>query len=848
MSANENPFKRELENLVTRIRPEGGNYKPQPGRGGKGSKFLGDRTAHATKLNREYEAVWATSEEEDTQREGAYATFTVHPDRLKTLESLNNRSGRQTVELRSAKTVFEGNDERLEANVFIPSSRKSWFEKKLNNYSVSDGEKEAALVESVEQIRPSNVNELWTDKPDFFPQLEEELFWWEVWLSRDPNSEEDPFGRLRQTAESRNIEVSLDAITLNDRTVALVLCNQKQMEGLLRTNSSIAELRSAAELAVFLTDEPALDQAEWAEDAISRVVPADGKAPAVCVLDQGIYWKHSLLDGSISSTDCHAAKNVHDFKFGHDPVSGGHGTEMAGLALFYDLNQHVGGTAQKQLLHRLESVKIMPNENENAPQLYGAITAMAVSRPEVSSPDRPRVFMLAVTAVHRTATSISDTAGLPTIWSATLDALSFGRAVDDSQGTLIYLNRDEPKHSRLFVVSVGNIDPYSANPRENHLDRSDVSPIEDPSQAWNAISVGAYAETDFIDPSEKAFQGYSPVAIKDDLSPVSRTGVTWGNGAPIKPDVVESGGNWAVDPGYCIMDTPKSFQQLTTKYPQYSSDKFTTTSDTSAATAKVAAIAADIIATYPDYSLETVRGLVIYSARWTIPMLRVLDNAKTLSERLALVRRYGMGVPSLERALYCSPNSVNLISEASIKPFGPEGNLNEINWHRLPWPRDVLRRLGGETVSMRVTLSYFVEPNPSERGWKGQYAYPSFGLRFDTKRPHETRSKFRARVNVADRGEDYSKADTRENNWYLGKSQRHKGSVHSDIWNGTGAELAEMDEIAVYPVSGWWKGSRYDQSELGVNYSLIISLETDSSVDLWTPIQIQIESAIELET
>src|SRR5256885_8145814 len=34
------------------------------------------------------------------------------------------------------------------------------------------------------------------------------------------------------------------------------------------------------------------------------------------------------------------------------------------------------------------------------------------------------------------------------------------------------------------------------------------------------------------------------------------------------------------------------------------------------------------------------------------------------------------------------------------------------------------------SVEMRVTLSFFVEPNPSRRGWQSKFRYQSHGLRF----------------------------------------------------------------------------------------------------------------------
>ena len=61
--------------------------------------------------------------------------------------------------------------------------------------------------------------------------------------------------------------------------------------------------------------------------------------------------------------------------------------------------------------------------------------------------------------------------------------------------------------------------------------------------------------------------------------------------------------------------------------------------------------------------------------------------------------------------------------------------MRALRLHKLPWPQEQLRDLFGADVRLRVTLSYFVEPNPSSRGWQGRYRYASHGLRFDVKRP-----------------------------------------------------------------------------------------------------------------
>lgn len=839
---------RPLPNLSIPNPPDGVEFTPVNNTWGSQTSHrkITDRKQHAEGLENQFNLAWRTPAEQKDGADGSYLTFQVRKELEYDLNKLENYSGKEHVELRSTKPLDTDN-ESIQANVFVPTTRKSWFERKLKHYRDSDGEREAALIENIDSISPTGVAELWTDPVEMLPDHQDEERWWEIWLSTEGN--DNALQDFRRSAASSGVKVNSDAVHLNERVVTLAYCSSNHLEMLVRNQTTISELRHPNELTVFIASRDIIEQTDWAADLLARLTTAGEDAPAVCVLDQGVYWRHPLLSGSLPKDDCFSAKESKEFRKKHDPVAGDHGTEMAGLALYYDLSQHLQSSSNLDLKHRLESVKIIPNEGQNKPQIYGGITAMGVSRPEINTPGRSRVFMLAVTARRRAGSALLRDPGLPTAWSATLDALAFGRAVDTSADTLVYLDRDEPRDPRLFIVSVGNIDITSAIVGENHLDRSDISPIEDPSQAWNVISVGSYSEHEDIDPGETLFSGYAGVAKAGDLSPVSRTGVALGSKWPMKPDVVESGGNWAVSPAKTTYDKPVSFQQLTTRRSSHGQQIFTTTSDTSAATARVAAIAADIMAAYPHYKVETVRGLVVHSARWTEQMLRAMEG-KGLTDRALIVRRYGMGVPSLERAVSCAENSINLITEGLIRPFNKKRSA-EVVWHDLPWPKAELLALGAEEVRMRVTLSYFIEPNPSSRGWAGRYAYQSYGLRFDTKDPEETTSQFHARINAIDRSEDYvGRSRNSTSGWFLGPRQRKtNGSIHSDIWIGSAAELAEMGEIAVYPVSGWWKDRpKFDQSHEGVTYSLIISLETDQKVDLWTPVYTEISSTVEIST
>ena len=100
----------------------------------------------------------------------------------------------------------------------------------------------------------------------------------------------------------------------------------------------------------------------------------------------------------------------------------------------------------------------------------------------------------------------------------------------------------------------------------------------------------------------------------------------------------------------------------------------------------------------------------------------------------------------------------------------------------------------------------------------------------------------------AEREDDGDPIDPRDPNWLLGDRQRHRGSLHQDIWRGTAAELANRGFIAVYPAKGWWR-TRPAQERYGLpaRYSLIVSIRTpETDVDLYTPIaqQVAAEAAV----
>jgi hypothetical protein len=486
-------------------------------------------------------------------------------------------------------------------------------------------------------------------------------------------------------------------------------------------------------------------------------------------------------------------------------------------------------------------VKILPRQGENPPELYGEITLASAARVESHKPERRRAYSLSVTAG-----SCPD--GRPTSWSGAIDQLCMGAEEE---------NGNAPR--RLLFVSSGNADTGEGY---SYPDSNQTDCVQDPAQAWNAITVGAYTEKDLI--HETDCQDWEVVAPAGDMSPCNTTSLTWREEWPQKPDLVLEGGNMAWDPASGLPDSLESLSLLTTRR-RSGSGLLCWSGDTSGATAAAARMGILAVAEYPDLDLwpETVRALLVHSGRWT-PVMEAQFPQHTRRDRMArILRCYGYGVPDLDRALYSLRHRLSLVVQERIQPFrieGTQAKTNEMHLHSIPWPSGVLADLGPTPVMMRVTLSYFIEPKPGQRGPSRRYRYTSHALRFEVKTALESQEEFLLRINRALREPEEAPAGSSSDSaqWVLGPQLRSRGSIHSDVWTGTAADLATKDAIAVFPVLGWWRDpKRPDRCERWVRYSLVVSIETDAAevevegamqaVDFYTEVVNAIEITPEIE-
>lgn len=697
-----------------------------------------------------------------------------------------------------------------------------------------------ALVANIGTFEPVTLEDLWREESDL-PSDEQEAFW-ELWYHDDNESETSSFPLLDQYCAQLHLTVAHPVLQVGDYISCVVTGTRKNLEMLLNTRAMPVEIRQPS----FMEDLESLGEdfvEEWVQDFVALVDAAPEDAPVVTILDNGLKASHPLLSPSLRG-------RVWSVVDGHpgDDMFSRHGTQMAGVALFGDLRNHLdrGNGERLTLTHGIEAVRVLRRSSDahESHRTPGILIVNAVAEAEMRQPRNVRVFLVAQTMTNRSDREHRQ--ALPTTWSTALDALAMGCMVEIGQEK-IKVGRPDPDAQRLFCVSIGNIrgKDFEALSLPSAFPSTNLTKIaEDPSQAWNVLRVGAYTDLDDV-PTAGHYEGWKPLSAKGDLSPHSRTGVTANKNHGAVPDIVLEGGNLLRSPNGDL-DHPSTVSVITTSTD--SAALLTSTFATSAGTAQAARLAAMIHSRYPDYRPETVRGLMVHRAEWTDHMAAGIYGPRygtSLSKGAfdrTILRTYGWGVPHETHLLNSEASDVTMVVQDRLKPFDGQSDprLGDVKFYKLPWSKDIIEQLGRSPVELRVTLSYFVEPNPGKRGVAHHSTYPSHGLQFLIKSGAQSSDEFRSDIAESDNDDDRSGAKmfSAGSGWVSGSKNRDRGSLRSDIWCGAAYKLLDVDEIAVVPLTGWWKlHRRTDRCALEVPYSLMITLRTlGAGVDLYTNI------------
>lgn len=735
-----------------------------------------------------------------------------------------------------------------EAAILVPFGQLKTLAKKVSAYADPSKDRpnkegvksprNANLLANIDNIGVAALEALWTE-PEPLPETDDPL-WWELWISRAPRAEVATATWpqiFEQTREALGLEVNRFRLHLPENEIVLLKARRSQLESSLDLLNTLTEVRKVRPCSIDLSDLPGPEQYEWIEEALQRITFPGPNAPAVCLLDTGVNRDHPLLRNLFAEADLDTVIPVYGSADHRNPGQA-HGTPMAGIAAYNDLRELMLSTGPWTQSHRIESVKLIHEGNEHDPQNYGAVTEEAIARPESTNPSRQRVYCLAITQPGFPAQ------GQPSSWSAGIDMAAAGG--------------NDNSTKRVVFVSAGNHRNFLDY---RHPDSNHHSMVENPAQAWNAITVGAVTHRCTITEDDDESRRARPVVTQAGLlSPMSRTSRDWTPHWPIKPDIVMEGGNIAQTESGELVER-ESLELITTAPNFLTGRPLCTINATSAATAAASRLGAILMERMPGFWPETYRGLTVHSARWNPAVHRGWDphlpgNAARVQN---LLRDYGFGEPFRERLLGSGESGVTMIIQDAIQPYDPDSKaggarLHHFHLHGLPWPRRIFDRHRDVELTLRVTLSYFIQPSPGSRCWlKGQkYRYASHLLRFTFKRSTESDQQFQRalekRIEEEEEQPDLfaepegrAQSDTK---WALGPQLCGKsGSLVQDIWKGSPAELAEMDQVAVYPAKGWFATRSFKEGheffgchQWPVRYSLIVSIDAEQEIGLYTEI------------
>lgn len=813
-------------------------YKsPNPGGGRKSAGIERNRAEHSQRILAELDSAYLREKELREKglitRSGTYLDFSGPPDG--SLEALKLENQQQGVRLLNVRK----DDETDRATVFVPAKKDDFYQRKARDYAdpskntKKGNPKNNVLLTSIEDVGlAEGVPSFWTGSLDRRPGQSRQ--WIEIWLDCDNAAAEQVTVEFKKLLDEEGIAHSPQTVVFPSRIVLLARANEDDLQALIRKSDSIAEMREAIQGAEFFERLDAKEQAEWMEDLVSRTERQFGRS-VVCILDSGVNVGHPLLRDAFEDATVDTVNPAWGLADNID-----HGTGLAGIALYDDLAYKLASSESVTITHRLESVKIYEGNQPSDPDLFGAIAQQGVDLAIIGRDEANRIFCSSVTAAED-----ENADGAPTSWSAAVDAAI---SHPDNQG----------EEHELFLVSAGNV-PTQRLSAVRYPDANRITPVRSPGQAWNALTVGAYSEAVFPSGDSEEALGYEIVAEHGALSPFSSTSLPWKRTALVKPEILCDGGN-AVREGEKLVWESEELSPLSTSNDVIG-HPLRHFNGTSAAVAKAAWMAAEIENAYPNLWPETVRGLMVHSARWSDAMVREFcppgsDRDKPTAGRYELLHACGYGIPDLSRAIECAGNSVNLIIQDELTPFQcvkRDGRnvygMRDMHLHHLPWPSEVLRDLGDAEARLRVTLSYYIEPNPGLGDLGDRYRYASHGLRFDVNNPGESEYDFLSRVDVNMRADNDSKGTKTSKDWYLGTKNRRIGSIFSDFKETTAVDLSDVEYVAVYPVIGWWRTRHSERKyDSKARYSLIVSIETPKvNADLYTAISQKISMATPIE-
>lgn len=581
----------------------------------------------------------------------------------------------------------------------------------------------------------------------------------------------------------------LDSVKQPGLTIYRVRCDPDQTDMLLRHR----DVRT-----VDLPPSLGLERSLLFQDVgeLPEVPAPEPDAPGITVLDSGLATGHPLLRNAVG--------DIQSFLPGEGAADEhGHGTHVAGLALYGDVERCLRNRRFVPNL-RLHSGRILDRNNENGTGFIENQITAAVGH--FVTKHGCRVFNLSFGDANKPYLG-GHVRGL----SVTLDTLARELGV-------------------LFVVSTGNHRITSESPsglawRDDYPAYllGDAWRLLEPAPALNALTTGSLArhdrtfnsQTNTNDPAEL------PIARPGQPSPFTCGGDSVGGA--IKPELVSHGGNWAVNAraGGTLLDKIAGLGVISTGHQFASGRPFAIENGTSMAAPQVAHLAASILRHYPEADANLLRALLCANAQ-TPAACGALIEANNEFRRFC-------GYHEVDPAgLYRSfENADTLITGAAIEN-------KRHHFYEIPIPEDFVRG-GRHTRELAVSLAY----TPAVRTTRMHYKASRIEFRVVTAPDlSQVTTMFNADTDEA----DYENIPEFKKGM-IGQAARSKGTVQTDFWQfrlfTRTAKLRRLRLFVVVTRNDYPWGEALSRTE--EPYAMVVSLRDRSQDDVHLYSQLRAE-------
>jgi hypothetical protein len=564
----------------------------------------------------------------------------------------------------------------------------------------------------------------WSLKQEGFPQTDTFYLDLELWPIEDNARERQLLcSKFESWLKENGIEFP-DSVKQPGLTIYRVRCNRTQAEQLLHHRDiRIVDLPPRFGLNIMHLG---IDIQQF------PITPSPlPTAPGVVVLDSGLATGHPLLGSAVG--------DAQSFLPGHIAADeSGHGTHVAGIALYGDLAKSIEVRSFIPEL-RLFSGRILDSNNENDGLIENHIyAAVRYFVDEYNC----RVFNLSFGDSRKPY---------------------FGGHVRGLAYTLDRLSREL---GVLFVVSAGNVLPSQLDglawrqDYPQYLIHDDWS-IIDPATAINALTVGSLARWEASlnaqrhthDPAEL------PIAKTEQPSPFTRHGPTVGGA--IKPELVAFGGNWVLNARNGANHIhEQGLGELSTNMDFAQGSLLGLKCGTSFAAPHITHLAGKILSEHPGASANLLRALLVTHAAIPNSSSGIFDEDDSVRNVL------GYGYVDARALLKSLENEVTLIAEGKIE------NKHH-HFYELLVPDDFISS-GKRAREITVSLAY----TPPVRSTRVTYKAMRLDYRLVSALDLDHAVKM---FNKATRKEDFESIPELSGA-SISRKLRSKGTVQSAMW------------------------------------------------------------------